>query len=263
MNQRITDIPPLALTMGEPAGIGPELALKVWHERQLLNPPPFVLIASKSQIAKCCYDLGFGDIYQVIESPVEAIKVFQHALPLLPLETDCTVSPGRLDPSAAKCVISSIERAVHLALSGAVSGIVTNPIHKKNLYDSGFGFPGHTEFLAHLMQENGAAPLPVMMLQGGGLRAVPVTIHIALADVPCALTTDLIVKTAEIVHHDLVKYFALESPRLVVAGLNPHAGEGGALGMEDETIIKPAIKLLKSRGLDIYSGAPSRRYDVS
>ncbi len=257
MTQQTTDMPPLALTMGEPAGIGPELALKVWHERQQLKTPPFVLIASNSQMNKCCNDLGYGPVCQVVDNPVEASKVFQHALPLMPLETDCTVSSGRLDPTAATCILSSIEKAVELAQSGTVSGIVTNPIHKKNLYDSGFAFPGHTEFLAHLMQENGTAPLPVMMLQGGGLRAVPVTIHIALSNVPAALTTDLIVKTAEIVHRDLIKCFGLSNPRLAVAGLNPHAGEGGALGMEEETIIKPAIELLKSRGLKIRGPLPA------
>ncbi len=257
MTRLNTDLAPLALTMGEPAGIGPEIALKVWQQRQHLNPPPFVLIASETQMNRCAAELGYEDIFEQVASPAQATEVFDRALPLLPLATDCDVSPGVLDPSAAACIIGSIKTAVDLALSAEVCGIVTNPIHKKNLYDSGFAYPGHTEFLSHLCNPTGQPPRPVMMLQGGGLRAVPVTIHMALCDVPAALSTELIVTTVEIVHRDLIRCFGIERPRLVVSGLNPHAGEDGALGMEDMTLIKPAIELLHSQGLDIRGPLPA------
>jgi len=257
MVQQKSNLPPLALTMGEPAGIGPELAFKAWLDRENSNTPPFVLIASEAQMAKCRSQLGYNVVCRRIENPAEATEVFPHALPLLALEEDCDVSPGQLDPAAASCITGAIETAVKLASCGDVCGIVTNPIHKKNLYDSGFSFPGHTEFLAHLANPNGKSSRAVMMLQGGGLRTVPVTIHIALAQVPAALTNDLIVQTAEIVHGDLVRYFGMERPRLVVAGLNPHAGEDGALGVEDLAIIKPAVETLKSRGLTIRGPLPA------
>jgi len=241
----------LALTMGEPAGIGPELALAAWLGRHETKIPPFVLIASKVQMLKSCAELGYDVVWHEVDRIAEAAEVFDHALPLLSLASECAVAPGKLDPSVAATVVASIKTAVQLALSGDVCAIITNPIHKKNLYDSGFSFPGHTEFLAHLASTPGRTPVGVMMLQAGGLRTVPVTIHMPLARVPESLTQDLIVATAEIVNSDLIKYFGLERPRLVVAGLNPHAGEGGALGDEDMDIIKPAVELLRSRGLDI------------
>ncbi len=257
MMQPNSQLPPLALTMGEPAGIGPELAIKLWLDRVNSHIPPFVLIASEIQMTTCVKQLGYDIVFHKVEQPAEATDVFPRALPLLALDEDCDVSPGQLDPSAASCITGAIETAVQLALCGEVCGIVTNPIHKKNLYDSGFSFPGHTEFLAYLSNQNGKSPQAVMMLQGGGLRTVPVTIHIALAKVPAALTNELIVQTAEIVHGDLVRCFGMERPRLVVAGLNPHAGEDGALGIEDMTIIKPAVETLRSRGFNIRGPLPA------
>lgn len=246
-------MPPLALTMGEPAGIGPELALKVWQDREITPIPPFVLVAGRNQMSHSASALGSSVPLKQVASPAEAVTVFEDALPLLAIEPDTRVDFGHLDPSAAEGVIRSIEIATKLALSGDVSAVVTNPIHKKNLYESGFSFPGHTEFLAHLAHKGkkGPAPLPVMMLAGGGLRAVPVTIHIPLKDVPEALTTELLISTAQIIHSDLIKRFGIKSPRQVAAGLNPHAGEGGALGHEDMTIITPAINALISQGLNI------------
>ncbi len=243
--------------MGEPAGIGPELALKVWQSREISKTPPFVLIASKAQMAKCSSQMGFDITCHKVETPAEAVDIFPHALPLLALDEDCEISPGHLDPTAASCITGAIETAVKLASCGQVSAVVTNPIHKKNLYDSGFSFPGHTEFLAHLASSGGNTPRAVMMLQGGGLRTVPVTIHMGLALVPAAVTGELIMQTAEIVHRDLVRCFGLEQPRLVVAGLNPHAGENGALGDEDMAVIKPAVETLKSRGLTIRGPLPA------
>jgi len=272
MVQQKSELPPLALTMGEPAGIGPELALKVWLERENSQTPPFVLVASEAQMAKSSRQLGLDVVFHKVAGPADATDIFPHALPLLALDEDCDVSPGQLDPSAASSITGAIETAVKLASCGEVSGVVTNPIHKKNLYDSGFSFPGHTEFLAHLTSPNGETPRAVMMLQGGGLRTVPVTIHMALAQVPDAVTSELIVQTAEIVHRDLIRCFGMERPRLVVAGLNPHAGENGALGVEDITIIKPAVEILKSRGFIIRGPLPAdtlfhevarKEYDVA
>jgi len=272
MVQLKSHLPPLALTMGEPAGIGPELALKAWLDRENTKSPPFVLIASQVQMARCSSQMGFDVTCHKVESCAEAAEVFPYALPLLALDEDCEVSPGQLDPTATHCIIGAIETAVKLASRGEVSGIVTNPIHKKNLYDSGFSFPGHTEFLAHLASPGGNAGKAVMMLQGGGLRTVPVTIHIALAQVAAAVTSELIVQTAEIVHSDLVRCFGMEQPRLVVAGLNPHGGEDGALGGEEIAIIKPAVETLKSRGLTIrgplaadtlFHEAARKTYDVA
>lgn len=258
MAQQNPDMPaPLALTMGEPAGIGPELALKVWLDRKQSPIPPFVLIASAIQMTRCARDLGYDVVFQPVDTPKEAAKIFPHALPLMCLETDCDVSPGRLDPTAGASITGSIETAVKLALAGEVCGIVTNPIHKKNLYDSGFSFPGHTEFLSYLSAGANHAPLAVMMLQGGGLRAVPVTIHIPLAQVPKALSMELIVSTAEIIHRDLIRNFGIETPRLTLAGLNPHAGENGALGREEITVIQPAIEELKSRGITVRGPLPA------
>lgn len=261
------------MTMGEPAGIGPELALKVWLEREVAQISPFVLIASKVQMLRCAKDLGCDVVFQEVETAADAQKVFHTALPILTTDVDCEVSPGDINPAAAPCIIASIKQAVHLAMTAEVSGIVTNPIHKKNLYKSGFSFPGHTEYLAHLSAPaNQPPPLPVMMLQGGGLRTVPVTIHMALAQVPDALTTDLIVATAKIVHRDLIKRFGIEKPRLVVTGLNPHAGEQGTLGNEDIMIIEPAIAHLKSCGLEIrgplsadtlFHARARKQYDVA
>lgn len=248
---------PLALTMGEPAGIGPELALKVWLERHNTNIPPFVLIASKNQMIKSADHLGYDINWHEVDTPGTASEVFHHALPLLALEENCDVTPGILDTAAATSVINSITTATKFALAGEVCGIVTNPIHKKNLYDSGFSFPGHTEFLADLASTDDQTLTPVMMLQGGGLRCVPVTIHIPLDQVASTLTTELIVTTAEILNADLTRYFAIEKPRLVVSGLNPHAGEGGALGTEDITIIQPAIKQLKARNIDVRGPLPA------
>ncbi len=245
---------PLALTMGDPAGIAPEITLKAWQGRNNWNLPPFFVIG----------DPALYDGAQQITSPARAIDVFKDALPVLPLALNAKANPGVLDSANAPPVLESIRRAVAFCESGEAAAIVTNPIHKAILKKSGsFDFPGHTEYLAHLT--NSKTP-PVMMLAAKELRVVPLTIHMALKDVPQNITQDLICATARTIN------VALDNPRIAVAGLNPHAGEEGAFGTEEIEIIVPAIERLKAEGLKIsgpHSGdtlfhADMRRtYDVA
>jgi 4-hydroxythreonine-4-phosphate dehydrogenase len=184
-----------------------------------------------------------------------------------------SVIAGEPDVATAKGTIAAIETAVSLSMSGQTSAVVTNPIAKSVLYDAGFGFPGHTEFLADLAtRATGKPVMPVMLLAGPKLRAIPVTIHIPLKEVPEALTSDLIAETCRITNHDLRSGFGISKPRLAVAGLNPHAGENGALGKEDDEIVRPAIDMLRSEGIDAFGPLPAdtmfhddarRHYDVA
>lgn len=234
--------------MGDPAGVGAEITIAAWRQRETL--PPFFLIDDPDRIAMMCSEVPV----QAIGTPEEAGDVFASALPVLPMKLDHPVRPGRPHPGLAKATIASIELAVRLARDGHASGMVTNPINKKVLYDgAGFRWPGHTEFLAHL----GGVNHTVMMLAAPGLRVVPVTIHIALADVPGLLTADLIMQTARMVYLALQKDFDIDDPRLAVAGLNPHAGEGGAMGSEEVTIIQPAVDHLRSEGMDVRGPLPA------
>ncbi|HET7409275.1 MAG TPA: 4-hydroxythreonine-4-phosphate dehydrogenase PdxA, partial [Paracoccaceae bacterium] len=208
---------PLALTMGDPAGIGGEIAFEAWRRRDGL--PPFFVIDDPARLRAIA-----PDPVETIDGPEQAASVFRRALPVLPLSLPAPSHPGVAEPLNAPATIESIMRAVALARSGRAAGVVTNPITKKLLKDgAGFAFPGHTEYLAHL----GGVPRTVMMLAAPGLRVVPVTIHLALAEVPRALTARLIRETARIVHDALVRDFGMARPRLAVSGLNPHAGEGG------------------------------------
>jgi 4-hydroxythreonine-4-phosphate dehydrogenase len=176
----------------------------------------------------------------------------------VPLGAAFTDTLGRSDSSNAAGILESVDRAVAYAFEGAASAIVTCPIAKKTLYEAGFKFPGHTEYLAHLAAERTGRPVtPVMMLAGPNLRTVPVTIHIALADVPAALTTAAIVTTAHIAAAELASRFGIARPRLAIAGLNPHAGEGGAMGREDEEIVRPAVDTLRAEGIDAFGPRPA------
>ena len=243
--------PPLALTMGEPGGVGPDLTLVVWREHERLGVPPFYLLADPDFIADRARQLGMDCPIASVE-PRDAATVFDAALPVVPLQTTVSAPPGRADPANATAVVEAIARAVGDVRSGDAAALVTNPISKQSLYAAGFRHPGHTEFLGTLSAAwTGFTARPVMMLAGPELRAVPVTIHIPLRDVADALTEEMIVETGRIVAGDLKRRFALPRPRLAVAGLNPHAGEGGALGMEDRTIIMPAIEALRADGIDV------------
>jgi 4-hydroxythreonine-4-phosphate dehydrogenase len=237
--------------MGEPGGVGPDLTLVVWRQHERLGVPPFYLLADPDFIADRARQLGMDCPIASVE-PRDAATVFDAALPVVPLETTVSAHPGRADPSNATAVVEAIARAVGDVRSGDAAALVTNPISKQSLYAAGFRHPGHTEFLGTLSAAwTGFTARPVMMLAGPELRAVPVTIHIPLRDVADALTEELIVETGRIVASDLRRRFALPRPRLAVAGLNPHAGEGGALGMEDRTIIMPAIEALRADGIDV------------
>jgi 4-hydroxythreonine-4-phosphate dehydrogenase len=234
---------PLALTMGEPAGIGGEIAAKAWSRRKE-GVPPFFLITDPAVVPGPA---------AVIARPAEAPDVFERALPVLPVRLLRPVTIGRPDPANAPAVIGAIERAVALVGAGEAAAIVTLPIRKETLYDAGFRHPGHTEFLAELA--GGATP--AMMLVCPGLRVVPVTIHLALRDALARLTTAAIVAAGRISAAGLMRDFGIAAPRLTVAGLNPHAGEGGALGREEIEIIAPAVARLRADGIAVSGPAPA------
>lgn len=233
------NIAPIALTCGEPAGVGLELAEKAWSA--LKGDLCFFLIADPDHLP--------GSVpHKVISAPSEASEVIGTALPVLAHAFSGKADPGTPDPSNAQGVIDVIARAVDFAKSGEASAVCTSPIHKKALKDGAdFPWPGHTEFLAHLA----GVDQVVMMLASDELRVVPTTIHIALKDVPAALTPDLLRRTIELTHADMRRYFGLSAPRLAVAGLNPHAGEGGTMGKEDQDIIAPVLDQLRQSGIDL------------
>jgi 4-hydroxythreonine-4-phosphate dehydrogenase len=248
---------PLALTLGEPAGIGPDLTLAVWRRRVELDLPAFYLIGDADFLARRARLLGL-DVPTAVVTPAEAASAFERALPVVPLDLPATALPGRPDATSAPAAIASIRRAVADVMAGQAAAIVTNPVAKNVLYRSGFAEPGHTEFLARLAAEATGNPLkPVMMLWSAELAVVPVTIHLPLRDVASSLTTELIVETGRIVAHDLASRFGIARPRVAVAGLNPHAGEEGAMGEEDRTIVAPAVARLKAEGIDAIGPLPA------
>jgi 4-hydroxythreonine-4-phosphate dehydrogenase len=236
---------PIALSCGEPAGIGPELAEAAWSA--LGAALPFVWIGDPAHLP--------GSVPSVvINDPAEASEAASRGLPVLAISMPGSRVPGQAQAAHAPGVVAAIKTGVRLAQSGAVCGLCTLPIHKKALADgAGFAFPGHTEFLAHLA----GADEVVMMLASDRLRVVPVTIHIALAEVPGALTADLLEKRIRITHRALVERFGIAAPRLAVAGLNPHAGEGGRMGHEEETLIAPVLDRLSAEGMDLRGPLPA------
>ncbi len=249
--------PPLALTIGEPAGIGPDIAIAVWRRRAELALPPFYLIADPTYIAARAERLGAALPIRTV-APHEAAAVFASALPVVALDLAITAAPGRPDATSAPAAIAAIRRAVADVLDGEASAVVTNPVAKNVLYRSGFAEPGHTEFLARLAAEaTGRAVHPVMMLWSPELAVVPVTIHLPLAEVPDRLDRELIVTTGRIVDRDLRERFGIGRPRLAVAGLNPHAGEEGALGAEDIAVVRPAVDRLRQDGIDARGPLPA------
>jgi 4-hydroxythreonine-4-phosphate dehydrogenase len=263
---------PLALTLGEPAGIGPELTLAVWAKRLALNVPVFATVGDPSLLAARAKLLGL-DVPIRECSAAEALKHFPAALPVIRAGNPATALPGKPDSTSALAAIAAIDRAVQLTQAGEAAAVVTNPIAKSVLYDAGFEFPGHTEYLAHLAAKGGKpAPRPVMLIWSDELAVVPVTIHIPVKDVPTRLTSELIVETARIVARDYKKRFGIPNVRIAVCGLNPHAGEGGSIGGEDETIIAPAIEQLVSEGIDargpypadtLFHASARKNYDVA
>ncbi len=248
---------PLLLTQGDPAGIGPELTLKAWLQRNEASLPPFAVLADPDHLARVAKEHGWK-VPIAPGEPAKAASAFERALPVIPLKARVAALPGKPDSAWAPSVIESIETAVGLVRSGTAAALVTNPIAKHVLYDAGFRHPGHTEFLAALAAGGGSEiHHPVMMLWSEELAVVPVTVHIALSKVPTDLTTDLIVLTGRIVARELREKFGMPKPRLAVAGLNPHAGENGSMGTEDRDIIVPAIDILRAEGIDVAGPLPA------
>ncbi len=242
----MAEIPPLCLTMGEPAGIGGEIALKAWLRRSHEPVAPFFLIDDPGRLVALAAKLGLDVPVDRIGAPGE--MRFDDALPVLPLSKPVSATPGKPDPATADMVIESITRAHTLIMAGEAAAMVTNPIQKSALYAAGFAYPGHTEFLAALARID--TP-PVMMLAVEGLRVVPVTVHQSLRGALDSLTVNAIVTKARIAGEALKSRFGIARPRLAVAGLNPHAGEDGALGREEIEIVMPAIQALRAEGWSV------------
>jgi 4-hydroxythreonine-4-phosphate dehydrogenase len=247
-------ISPLALSAGDPAGTGAEIIAKAWAALRW-EGPPFMVVGDARSLASA----GSGVKVKTVTGPSQALDVFPLALPVLDVPLLSPVISGQPSSAHAAQIIRCIETGAGLALSGDVSGLVTAPIAKAPLYDAGFKFPGHTEFLAEL---TAGAPYegvrgPVMMLTAGGLRATLVTIHKALNEVSAALSVEAIVNAAMVTSQALKRDFGVARPRLALAALNPHAGESGALGREEIEIIEPAARVLRDLGVDLIGPAPA------
>lgn len=241
---------PCAVTQGDPSGIGPEITLQTWLRRDQARLPPFFVLSDPDFLKCSARRLGWSVPIEAV-SPEDAAQVFKRALPVVALRSQVSAAFGRPDPTNAASTIESIETAARLVVKGQGAAVVTNPIAKHVLYATGFEHPGHTEHLAALAARPGEAILhPVMMLWSENLAVVPVTVHIPLRAVPEALTTDLVVTTGRIVARELRDKFGILEPRLAVAGLNPHAGEAGALGREDDAVIAPAVAQLRAEGVN-------------
>ncbi|WP_029066439.1 4-hydroxythreonine-4-phosphate dehydrogenase PdxA [Labrenzia sp. DG1229] len=249
---------PIAVSMGEPAGIGPELALLAWTKRKSLGLPPFYVRGDQSLFIERARTIGLKPQISSCAAD-DASDAFHKGLPIVQTGDVLSDCPGIEQEETAPTVVASIERCVEDVRDGRATGVVTNPINKAALYKTGFSFPGHTEFLGALAARHwpGEPARPVMMIAGPDLMVVPVTIHIPIKDVPLALTEDLIVETAEIIASDLRNRFGYSQPRLAVCGLNPHAGEGGTMGTEDLDIIAPAIARLKESGIEASGPHPA------
>lgn len=237
--------------MGEPAGIGPELIARLWQDRDQLELDPFLYVGAREAIAAACPEIPIEILTDIADAP----KMFGQALPCIPVATESPITLGTPAPGNGAAVIESIRRATELATIGQVSGIVTAPIHKAALYEVGFDAPGHTEFLARLCGEHDESA--VMMLATKDLRVVPVTIHIPLKEVPTTLTAGKIFHSCMALNADLKTRFGIESPRIAVAGLNPHAGESGTIGFEEATHLLPAIWDLRDQGVNVTDPQPA------
>jgi len=249
-------VKPLALTLGEPAGIGPDITIKAWLRRKEEKLPAFYLLGDRDFVAGRAKILGQKiDLAEV--GAEAAASAFADALPIVATGHVATARPGQPDETSAEAALASIRHAVADVAAGRAGAVVTNPIAKSVLYRAGFRHPGHTEFLAELAASGGHTPQPVMMLWSPVLAVVPVTIHLPLRDAVTMLSSDLIVSTARIVVADLKARFGLTAPRLAVTGLNPHAGEDGTLGTEDQEIVAPAVEILRAEGIEARGPLPA------
>ena len=247
---------PLALTFGEPAGIGPDITIKAWLRRNELKLPPFYLLGDPDFLGQRAKALGLNLRLAKVH-PKDACDAFADALPVVATGHPATARAGTPDGNSAEAAMASIRQAVGDVIAGRASAVVTNPIAKNVLYRAGFRHPGHTEYLAELAATENHAPQPVMMLWSPALVVVPVTIHVALREALAQLSSDLIVTTARIVVAALKARFGVANPRLAVSGLNPHAGEDGSLGSEDKTIVAPAVEILRGEGIEIRGPLPA------
>ncbi len=255
---------PLAVSVGDPAGIGAEVIAKSWARRQAEGLAPFFAVGDSA-----AFERVWDGPVEIISDPGEAKATFSSALPVIHV-ADSTVPPGSLDLVGARNAFDALELAVGLTRSGAASGLVTGPVSKARLYSVGFVHPGQTEFIAERCGVS--RDLIAMMLAGPTLRVVPVTTHIPLKDVPQALTVDAIVNKGRSAIRGLQRQFGIEQPRVAVAGLNPHAGEQGQLGREEIEVVAPAIERLRDEGYDVsgpnppdvmFHGARRSQYDLA
>ncbi|MBO42867.1 MAG: 4-hydroxythreonine-4-phosphate dehydrogenase PdxA [Rhodospirillaceae bacterium] len=246
-------VSPIALTMGEPAGIGGEIAIKAWAGQEAMKVPIFFIIDYQKRLKRLSNALNWPLEIIAISTPEEASDAFRHGLPVLEQTLPGSITPGQPDPTNAPSIISSIDTAISFVQSGAAGAIVTNPIHKSTLYDAGFEYPGHTEYLA----TKASSLRSVMMLACDELRAVPVTTHLSLEKAIKALNTQDIVEVTRITARALQTDFGIQNPHLMVAALNPHAGENGALGCEEIEVILPAVNKLKLEGYSVTGPAPA------
>ena len=248
---------PIALTCGEPAGVAPEITAKAWLALRDADDAVFFLIGDGDYFNSRSAVAGVSIVTAKISTPGEAAGIFSAALPILHRPLTVHPKPGVIDPATAKSVIAAIDEGVFLVMAGEAAALVTNPIQKEALYSAGFRHQGHTDYLAALAGKNGQRIHEVMMLVVKGLRAVPLTVHIPFKDVPAALSTGMIVVQAHVVANDLQKYFGIVQPRLALTGLNPHAGENGTMGREEQTVIIPAINQLRADGLTVAGPLPA------
>jgi len=236
-------IPPLAVAIGDPAGVGPEIVAKAWAARQLHSLSPFFAVGDAKSIER----VWDGPVTR-IDDPVRASEAFGEGLPVLSICDAGDITPGQPDLEGARCALQTLEMACGLARSGAAGALVTGPVAKSQLYQVGFAHPGQTEFVAERCGV--AVDNAVMMLAGPTLRVVPMTVHVPFAKVPELLSIDLVLNKARVAARGLYRTFGIERPRLAFAGINPHAGEGGAIGREEIDILKPAIAQLREEGID-------------
>lgn len=264
---------PIAVSCGDPAGIGPDIILSAFQRCREAQLPPFFVFGDPDQLAHRAAKLGIDNPIISMGSDAVAVETLRDAVHVWPLTNKFIEAPGEPSKSNGAGVVEAIERGVQACFDGQAAGLVTAPIAKSVLYRIGFAFPGHTEFLAELSQKHTGKPTkPVMMIAGPELRTIPVTIHIPLADVASALNAEDIIATARIAAADLRTRFGIEHPRLAISGLNPHAGEDGALGSEDRAIVTPAVQKLKDEGINargplpadtMFHDAARQTYDVA
>ena len=244
---------PLAVTGGDPAGIGFDITLKAWAQRTALNLPPFALFANAGAVIERATTLGLNVPIERISALSQTATAFARNLPVIDVAQSKLTRAGHPNSANGAAVIACIEQATAAVIAGHASALVTNPIAKNVLYAAGFKHPGHTEFLAALAERHnpGQSFIPVMLLSCDELRVVPLTIHVPLAVVPGLISEATIIQTARILHAGLIRDFGIADPRIAVAGLNPHAGEAGTIGREDEEIVRPAVEALQREGLRV------------